>query len=136
MSTNTDTLIAHGTLTTECTCEDYNHNTGCTPAPHCYGDCWDIQLQTLEDNITHLMQASNGWWNINNMPAYNNRVSGYFHAQQTHDLAAHMGPRGQWRARWEVFPDRIEYVLTHHDCPTGMTVVLAPMTGLAPHREP
>ena len=35
-----------------------------------------------------------------------------------------MAVRGEWIMRYEVYEDRIEYSLSHHDAPTGSHTVL------------
>ena len=47
---------------------------------------------------------------------------------RSEDLLRGMAVRGEWTMRYEVYADRIEYSLSHHDAPTGSASVLTIMT--------
>ena len=47
--TQESTVIANGTLTSDCICEVWNDETGeATPAEFCYGDCFTEQVDHVE----------------------------------------------------------------------------------------
>lgn len=130
MSTITEPL--RGTITNECTCTTVNDYGIEVPAmwDECDGHCWQRQVDDLDNCVTHLMQACNGWWHVDGIPMWDGTTqAGYFHAEETATLARKMGVNGAWRAEWEARDNELVYVLYHHDAPTGGTVTLTPFTG-------
>jgi len=111
-----DTTIK-GTITNTCTCVTYNEDTGdWDEAPECWGDCWDYAVEDFE-NVTEELRNSNetGWWKVTDLRLWHGNVSGYFPADTVAKLLEGMTVRSAWNMTYEVFPDRIEYSLSHHD---------------------
>ena len=52
-------------------------------------------------------------------------MSGYFHAKTVADLIEGMTVRSDWRMTYQVFADRIEYSLSHHDAMGSATTLTA-----------
>ena len=116
-----------GEITNSCSCVMYDDNGEPTeePTTYCYGDCWEDSVSDFT-YITEDLRASNesDWWQVDNLRLWNGEVSGYFHADKVEELLRGMAVRGDWTMRYEVFSDRIEYSLSHHDAPTGSSSVL------------
>ena len=126
-----DTLTLKGEITNGCTCTVYDEETGEyteEPTENCWGDCWEYSVEDFT-NVTQELRDSNetGWWKVSNLRLWNGEVSGYFHAEKVTDLLAGMTVRGEWIMRYEVFSDRIEYSLSHHDA-MGSASVLTPIS--------
>jgi hypothetical protein len=68
------------------------------------------------------------YWCVKDLRLWDGNVSGYFHADNVAGLIQGMTVRSSWTMRYEVFADRIEYSLSHHDAPTGSASVLTAMT--------
>lgn len=127
----TDTLTLKGTLTNGCTCTKYDEATGEyteEPTESCYGDCWEWAVEDFT-NVTQDLRDSNetGWWKVEDLALWNRNVSGYFHATKVVDLIRGMTVNSEWIMRYEVFGDRIEYSLSHHDA-MGSRTILRPIT--------
>lgn len=121
-----DTLIAKGELTNGCTCVTYNEDKGdFEPAPECWGDCWDCSIEDFENLAKDFIDSNEtGWWRVTNLRLWNGETSGFFHAKNVADIVRGMTVRSEWIMRYEVFADRIEYSLSHHDAPMGSATVL------------
>lgn len=110
-----------GTLTNSCTCLTYEED-GETKSVDteygstCYGDCWEYAVEDFA-MVTEELRDSNetNWWKVSNLRLWNGEVSGYVHAKTVADLIEGMTVRSDWSMTYEVFPDRIEYSLSHHD---------------------
>lgn len=110
-----------GTLTNSCTCLTYEED-GETMSVDteygstCYGDCWEYAVEDFA-MVTEELRDSNetNWWKVSNLRLWNGEVSGYVHAKTVADLIEGMTVRSDWSMTYEVFPDRIEYSLSHHD---------------------
>lgn len=123
--------ISVGEITNTCTCVQVDENGDLTdePVSYCYGDCW-------EDSVSLFMEATKEFrktnetdiWHVKDLRLWDGPVSGYFHADNIEDLLRGMAVRGEWSMRYEVYEDRIEYSLFHHDAPTGSASVLTVMT--------
>lgn len=124
-----DTQTLKGEITNSCTCVTYNEETGeWDTAPECWGDCWDCSVEDFENVTKELMDSNEtGWWKVSDLRLWNGEVSGYFHAEKVTDLLEGMTVRGEWIMRYEVFSDRIEYSLSHHDA-MGSATVLTPIS--------
>lgn len=127
-----NTLIASGEITNGCNCLVYNDGEGeqsLDPDYPCYGDCWEFAVEDFT-MLTEDFRKTNttDWWHAKNLRLWNGEVSGYFHANTVAKLLEGMTVRGEWIMRYEVFADRIEYSLSHHDAPTGSSTVLTVMT--------
>ncbi len=125
-----DTQTLKGTITNGCSCVTYNEETGdWQDAPECWGDCWDCAVEDFE-NVTESLRNNNltDYWKVENLRLWNGEVSGHFEAKNVKDLLRGMTVNSEWIMRYEVFADRIEYSLSHHDSPTGSASVLRPVS--------
>lgn len=125
-----DTQTLKGTITNSCSCVTYNEETQyLEEATECEGLCWEYSVEDFS-NVTETLRNDNmsDHWVVENLRLWNGEVSGNFHAKTVEDLLRGMTVRGDWTMRYEVFTDRIEYSLSHHDAPTGSTSVLRPVT--------
>jgi hypothetical protein len=127
----TTTPIATGEISNTCTCVMIDENGERTEeyTSYCYGDCWENSVDEFVVATDHLRDANEtGWWKVENLRLWDGEVSGMFHAKNTddkvEDILRGMAVRGEWTMRYEVFTDRIEYSLSHHDAPTGSSSVL------------
>ena len=119
-----------GTITNGCSCVTYNEDTGdWDTAPECWGDCWDCAVEDFE-NVTEELRDSNetGWWKVERLRLWNGEVGGLFPADKVEDLLRGMTVNSEWIMTYEVFSDRIEYSLSHHDSPMGSASVVRPVT--------
>lgn len=120
-----------GELTNTCTCTVYDEATGeytDEPTTDCFGDCWDMAVEDFA-MVTEDLRESNetGWWKVSNLRLWNGEVSGYFHADTVAKLLEGMTVRSEWCMTYEVFADRIEYSLSHHDA-MGSATTLTPVS--------
>lgn len=118
--------IMQFTYTNTCSCEHYDEESDSyKPSDWCWGGCWDDQLQDFE-NITQLLFGENetGWWKISNVRLWDGDYSGFVKAKTAKELLEGMTVRSEWIMRGEIFPDRIEYSLSHHDAPMGSSSVV------------
>ncbi len=125
-----DTQTLKGTITNGCSCVTYNEETGdWQDAPECWGDCWDCAVEDFE-NVTESLRNNNltDYWKVENLRLWNGEVSGHFEAKNVKDLLRGMTVNSEWIMRYEVFADRIEYSLSHHDSPMGSASVLRPVS--------
>lgn len=125
-------LIASGELTNGCQCLVYNDGSGdqsLDPDYTCYGDCWEFAVEDFT-MLTEDFRKTNlsGWWKVTDLRLWNGNTSGYFHADNVAGLIEGMTVRSGWTMRYEVFADRIEYSLSHHDAPTGSATTLTAVT--------
>lgn len=126
----TETLIAKGEMTNGCSCltyEDENGNEVSIDDTYtCFGDCWEFAVEDFA-MLTESLRDSNetGWWKVSNLALWNGEVSGYFHADTVMKLIEGMTVRSEWIMRYEVFADRIEYSLSHHDAMGSATTLTA-----------
>ena len=128
-----ETIIATGEITNSCTCLTFEED-GETKSVDteygstCYGDCWQFAVEDFE-MITEELRKSNetDWWKVENLRLWHGDVSGFFYAETVADLIEGMTVRSDWTMRYEVFADRIEYSLSHHDA-MGSASVLRPVT--------
>lgn len=124
-------LVATGEITNSCTCTQYDENGEPTdePVSYCYGDCWEDSVSDFT-MVTQELRESNetDWWKVSNLRLWDGDVSGYFHADKVEDILRGMAVRGEWIMRYSVYPDRIEYSLSHHDAPMGSATVLYPVS--------
>ena len=116
-----ETIIATGEITNSCTCLTFEED-GETKSVDteygstCYGDCWEYAVEDFA-MITEELRNSNetDWWKVSNLRLWSGEVSGYFHAKTVADLIEGMTVRSDWRMTYQVFADRVEYSLSHHD---------------------
>lgn len=125
-----NTLIAKGEITNGCNCltyEDENGNEVSIDDTYtCFGDCWEFAVEDFT-MLTEDFRKTNetGWWKVTNLRLWNGEVSGYFHAKNVAEIIEGMTVRSEWTMRYEVFADRIEYSLSHHDAMGSATTLTA-----------
>lgn len=128
------TVIATGEITNTCTCLAYEED-GETKSVDteygstCYGDCWEYAVEDFAMVTEELRNANEtDWWKVGNLRLWDGVSSGYFYGKTVADIIEGMTVRSEWTMRYEVFADRIEYSLSHHDSPTGSSTTLTPVT--------
>lgn len=128
----TELATVKGEITNACNCltyEDENGNEVSIDENYtCFGDCWEFAVEDFA-MLTESLRDNNetGWWKVSNLRLWNGEVSGYFHADTVMKLIEGMTVRSEWIMRYEVFADRIEYSLSHHDA-MGSATTLTPVT--------
>lgn len=124
-----DTLIAKDEITNTCTCTaNVHHDDGTvTQEPYpCDGECWDSEVDYFAMLTEDLRKANEtGWWKVTDLRLWHGNVSGYFYADTVVKLLEGMTVRSEWTMRYEVFADRIEYSLSHHDAMGSATTLTA-----------
>jgi hypothetical protein len=126
-----DTVIT-GEITNHCTCTVYDEETGeytNEPTEVCYGECWEMAVEDFA-MVTEELRNSNetNWWKVENLRLWNGDIGGLFFADTVAKLIEGMTVRSEWIMRYEVFSDRIEYSLSHHDAPMGSATTIRPVT--------
>lgn len=113
-----------------CSCEAYDPDTDeSTPANDCYGDCWEDTVQDFSNITEHLFTEHNQGFSIVGFPVWNGTIDGRFTARNAEQLLNAMTPdRAEWRMEVTVHADRIVALLSHHDCPTGGTMTVTPIS--------
>lgn len=122
----TETFTLKGTITNTCSCVSYNEETGyLQEETECEGLCWEYSVEDFA-NVTESLRNNNptDYWKVENLRLWNGEVSGHFEAKTVEDLLRGMTVRSDWSMSYEVFADRIEYSLSHHDSPMGSTSVV------------
>lgn len=116
--------------TNTCSCRDYDMDTDeSTPSLDCYGDCWEYVLDDFNLLTIELFDKNETlWWKISNLRLWDGDHSGYDYAMCSEDLLTIITVRGEWNIKGEVFSDRIEYSLSHHDAPMGSNTVVTMIT--------
>lgn len=125
-----NTLIAKGEMTNTCDCLTYIDEDGkevsIDDTYTCFGDCWEFAVEDFSMITEELRNANETeWWKVSNLALWNREVSGYFHAKTVADIIEGMTVRSEWTMRYEVFADRIEYSLSHHDAMGSATTLTA-----------
>ena len=91
----------------------------------CFRDCWEYVLEDFSNITSHLFDKNEtNFWRVSNLRLWNGDVGGFFQAKNVSDLIRGMTVNSEWIMRGEVFEDRIEYSLSHHDAPMGSSTVL------------
>lgn len=126
------TATLKGEITNACDCLTYTDDDGnevsIDDTYTCFGDCWEFAVEDFAMVTEDLRNANEtGWWKVTNLRLWNGEVSGYFPATTVAGLLEGMTVRGDWRMTYEVFADRIEYSLSHHDA-MGSASTLTPVT--------
>ena len=113
--------------TNTCTCTIYDVDTDTEiEATDCYGDCWEYTIEDFTEITRHLFDSNEtNFWKVSNLRLWNGDISGFFEARNAKELIRGMSVNSEWIMRGEVFKDRIEYSLSHHDAPTGSSSVLS-----------
>ena len=129
MSTTTETPTAYGTITNRCTCTTYDEvleEYTDEPSADCLGDCWSDTLHFFGECVKEFMSDSEKFC-IENLRLWDGEHSGVFHANNVAELIRGMTVNSEWSMDYKVFPNRIEYSLSHHDAPTGSCSVVRPL---------
>lgn len=113
--------------TNTCTCTIYDIDTDTEiEATDCYGDCWEYTIEDFTEITRHLFDSNEtNFWKVSNLRLWNGDISGFFEARNAKELIRGMSVNSEWIMRGEVFKDRIEYSLSHHDAPMGSSSVLS-----------
>ena len=107
--------------TNTCSCQIYDVESGeMFDAQDCFGDCWEYQLYDFSEITESLFKNnSTNWWRISNIRLWNGEVGGFAKAENPLELLKAMTVDSEWIIRGEIFSDKIEYSLSHHDAPMG-----------------
>jgi len=129
----TELATMKGEITNACNCLAYEDENGEEVSIDenytCYGDCWEFAVEDFSLVTEDLRNANEtGWWKVENLRLWNGEVGGLFPADTVAKLLEGMTVRSEWRMTYEVFPDRIEYSLSHHDAPMGSATTVRPVT--------
>ena len=116
--------------TNTCTCAYYDEETEeSIPSLECWGDCWEYVLDDFKEITAHLFDENEtNWWKVSNIRLWDGESSGYFFADTVKELIYGMTVNSEWTMNGEVFNDRIEYSLSHHDAPMGSSTTLTIIT--------
>lgn len=114
--------------TNTCTCSSYDEETDTyIESSDCYGDCWELTLEDFANITEHLIEKNETmWWRVKDLALWDGNHGGFFYAENMEDLIHGMTVNSAWIIRGEVFYDRIEYSLSHHDAmgsSTTLTIV-------------
>lgn len=122
----TEKCLTKFEYTNTCTCQTYDADLDdYFDAQDCYGDCWEYTLEDFSNITSHLFENNEtNLWRVNNLRLWDGDVSGFFKATNVSDLIRGMTVNSEWIMRGEVFDDRIEYSVSHHDAPMGSSTVL------------
>lgn len=122
----TENCITKFEYTNTCTCQTYDEILDdYFDAQDCYGYCWDDTLEDFKNITSHLFEKNEtNLWRVSNLRLWDGDVSGFFEATNVSDLIRGMTVNSEWIMRGEVFDDRIEYSVSHHDAPMGSSTVL------------
>ena len=112
------------------TCRDYDMDTDeSTPSLDCYGDCWEFALEDFSNITNSLFEVNETmWWKVSNLKLWDGNHGGYGYAKDAENLLRLMTVGSEWNIKGEVFRNRIEYSLSHHDAPMGSNTVLTMIT--------
>lgn len=113
--------------TNSCTCKSYNEELDTYfDSDDCYGDCWYDTVEDFTNITSHLVEKNTtNWWRVSKLRLWDGEVSGFFEANKIEDIIRGMTVDSGWIMRGEVFDDRIEYSLSHHDAPMGSSSTLS-----------
>ena len=124
--TTTETPTAYGELTNGCTCIVYDDLTGIgTPATECDGFCWESELEFFGECVRDFLALSDTF-RVSGIRLWNREVGGVFTANTVAEFVRGITVDSEWTLRYEVFSDRVEFSLSHHDAPTGSASVVVP----------
>ncbi len=125
--TTTETPIAYGELTNTCTCSVYNEETDIfTDSPECFGDCWDTELEFFGECVKDILSQAS-WFRVEAIRLWDGDFDAIFPAKTVADFVRGITVNSEWTLRYQVFADRVEFSLSHHDAPTGSRSVVRPL---------
>ena len=123
----TEAPLSWGTLTNTCTCEVWNDDTNDWEQPEtCFGDCWDDSLHAFGFAVAHLLDISQDFV-VYGIRLWDGEVSGRFTARSVADFVRGCSVDSAWHMEYQVFHNRMEYSLSHHDAPTGSASIVVPI---------
>lgn len=124
--TTTEQPTTYGELTNLCTCLAYDDDGAEIALSDCLGDCWDDSVYAFGLAVEHLLSMSDTF-SVTDLRLWDGEVSGVFYARSASELLSGMTVRSAWTMNYEVYSDRVEYSLSHHDAPYGSTTTLRPI---------
>jgi hypothetical protein len=112
--------------TNTCTCTYYSEELDQNiESTECYGDCWEFTVEDFLNITEHLFNNNDtNWWKVSNLKLWDGEYGGLIKADNPSELIRGMTVNGEWTMRGQVFDDRIEYSLSHHDAPMGSNTTL------------
>lgn len=124
--TTTETPTAYGELTNTCTCLVYNDETdNYTDAEQCFGDCYESELEFFGECVKDFLSLSDSF-QVSGIRLWNREVGGVFTANNVAEFVRGITVDSAWILHYQVFSDRVEFSLSHHDAPTGSASVVVP----------
>ena len=104
-------------MTNTCNCQTYDENLGdFVPAPECWGDCWDCQVEDFTEVVEHLFTENKQAFRITGFPVWDGTVDGSFFARNAEELLEAITPsRTEWFLDIIVYQDHLTGSLSHHD---------------------
>jgi len=125
--TTTETPIAYGELTNTCTCTVYNEETETlTETAECFGTCWEDELYFFGECVKDILSQAS-WFRVEAVRLWDGDFDAIFRADNVADFVRGITVNSEWILRYQVFADRVEFSLSHHDAPTGSTSVVRPL---------
>jgi hypothetical protein len=125
--TTTESPVAYGELTNTCTCSVYDEtNDTFIPTSECFGDCWDTELEFFGEAVKDIL-AQSEWFRVEAIRLWSGDFDAIFRADNVADFVRGITVNSEWILRYQVFADRVEFSLSHHDAPTGSASVVRPL---------
>lgn len=125
--TTTETPTAYGELTNTCTCliaDEETHEF--VESPECFGDCYETDLLFFGHSVRDFLALSDTF-RVSGIRLWNREVGGVFTANTVAEFVQGITVDSAWYLRYQVFSDRVEFSLSHHDAPTGSSSVVIPL---------
>lgn len=125
--TTTETPTAYGELTNTCTCTVYDSVADeWVESPTCDGDCFNSELEFLGECLRDFLFLSDTF-QVSGIRLWNREVGGVFQPRNVREFVEAITVDSLWTLRYQVFSDRVEFSLSHHDAPTGSSSVVIPL---------
>lgn len=125
--TTTETPTAWGELTNSCTCTVYDEGSDSfTESPVCFGTCYEDELYFFGECVNDFLSLSDTF-RVSGIRLWNREVGGVFEARTVSEFVRGITVDSLWTLRYQVFADRVEFSLSHHDAPTGSASVVVPV---------
>jgi hypothetical protein len=71
--------------------------------------------------------AQSEWFRVEAVRLWNGDFDAIFRATTVAEFVRGITVNSEWILRYEVFADRVEFSLSHHDAPTGSASVVRPL---------
>ena len=127
--TTTETPTAYGELTNTCTCTTTEWHDDDTftevPATDCDGECYESELEFFGECVRDFLALSDSF-QVSGIRLWNREVGGVFSPRNVREFVQGITVDSEWTLRYQVFTDRVEFSLSHHDAPTGSSSVVVP----------